>query len=379
MHIVQALVSLSLGGSELVATELAENHRRLGHRVTVIAAHGPLQDRVLAAGAEFLEWPIGKKSLTTLAGIGRLANWLRDTQPDVLHVHSRLPAWVCRLALRRLPAAQRPAFVTSVHGHYSVNRYSAVMASGDRVIAVSDHIRDYTLRNYPGTAPERVVTVHGGTSPVDFPFGHRPSEAWWQNTFHEFPELRGKRLLCLPGRLSRYKGHGVFIELLAALSREFPEVHGIIIGKAKPGSRFRSELEGLAERSGIGERLTFTGARLDMRDWLAASGLVFSLCSDPPEAFGRTVPEALRLGVPVIGWNHGGVQETLAAMFPEGAVIPDDAADLWAKTRAFLRQPPKVQPSNAFLLEDSMQKTLQVYQSLRPALQTTPGGGVNPP
>jgi glycosyltransferase involved in cell wall biosynthesis len=366
MHIVQALVSLNLGGSELVATELAESHRRLGHRVTVIAAHGPLQDRVLAAGAEFLEWPIGRKSLTTLAGIGRLANWLAEQQPDVLHVHSRLPAWVCRLALRRLPAGQRPAFVTSMHGHYSVNRYSAVMASGDRVIAVSDHIRDYTLRNYPGTAPDRVVTVHGGTSPEDFPFGHRPSEAWWRNTCHEFPHLRGKRLLCLPGRLSRYKGHGVFIELLAAISREFPDVHGIIIGKTKPGSRFRGELEGLAARSGIADRLTFTGTRLDMRDWLAASSLVFSLCSDPPEAFGRTVPEALRLGVPVIGWNHGGVQETLAAMFPEGAVTPDDVEELWARTRAFLREPPKVLPSTAFLLEDSMQKTLQVYQSLRP-------------
>ncbi|MDZ4728380.1 MAG: glycosyltransferase [Xanthomonadales bacterium] len=364
MHIVQVLVSLNLGGSELVATELTESHRRLGHRVTVIAAHGPLQQRVLAAGAEYLEWPIGKKSLVTLAGIGRLARWLQQNPADVLHVHSRLPAWICRMALRKLPIEQRPAFVTSMHGHYSVNRYSAVMASGDRVIAVSEHIRDYTLRNYPGVQPEQIVTVYGGTSPKEFPYGHEPSDEWLQNTFNEFPELRGKRLLCLPGRLSRYKGHGVFIELLAALRNEFPDVHGLVIGTARKGSRLRSELEGLAERSGVLQQLTFTGARTDMRDWLAASSIVFSLCSDPPEAFGRTVPEALRLGVPVIGWNHGGVQETLAAMFPQGAVFPDNPLDLLEKTRAFLRQTPTVEPSQAFLLEDSMQKTLQVYQSL---------------
>jgi glycosyltransferase involved in cell wall biosynthesis len=364
MHIVQALVSLNLGGSELVATELAESHSRLGHRVTVIAAHGPLEQRVLAAGATHLDWPIGKKSLVTLAGIGRLANWLRENPADVLHVHSRLPAWICRLALRQLPANQRPAFVTSMHGHYSVNRYSAVMASGDRVIAVSEHIRDYTLRNYPGVDAARVVTVHGGTSPDEFPFGHQPSDQWWQNTLNEFPELRGKRLLCLPGRLSRYKGHGVFVELLATLRQEFPDVHGVVIGQAKKGSRYRSELEGLAERSGVLSQLTFTGARTDMRDWLAACDIVYSLCSDPPEAFGRTVPEALRLGVPVIGWNHGGVAETLAAMFPQGAVSPDNGAELLQRTRSFLRQAPGVLPSNAFLLEDSMQKTLQVYQSL---------------
>jgi glycosyltransferase involved in cell wall biosynthesis len=251
-----------------------------------------------------------------------------------------------------------------MHGHYSVNRYSAVMASGERVIAVSEHIRDYTLRNYAGTRPERVITVHGGTSPLDFPFGHKPADDWYQKTFNEFPELRDKRLLCLPGRLARYKGHSIFIELLAALRSEFPDIHGLIIGNAKRGSRYRSELEGLAERSGVLQQLTFSGARVDMRDWMAASHIVFSLCSDPPEAFGRTVTEALRLGVPVIGWNHGGVQETLAAMFPQGAVRPDDPSELLARARQFLRQRPVVGTSEAFLLEDSMLKTLQVYESL---------------
>lgn len=364
MHIVQALVSLNLGGSELVATELAASHVQLGHKVTVIAAHGPLQQRVLDAGAEHLDWPIGKKSLVTLAGIGRLERWLQQNQPDILHVHSRLPAWICRLALRRLPQQQRPAFVTSMHGHYSVNRYSAVMASGDRVLAVSQHIHDYTLRNYPGVAAERVITVYGGTSPKDFPYGYQPSAEWFQATYNEFPELRGKRWLCLPGRLSRYKGHGVFIELLAQVCKEHPDVQGVIIGNARQGSRYRSELEGLAARSGVLQQLTFTGSRLDIRDWMAASSVVFSLCSDPPEAFGRTVPEALRLGIPVIGWNHGGVQEVLAEMFPAGAVVPDDPHDLLHKTRQFLAQQPKVEDSSAFLLDDSMRRTLDVYQSL---------------
>lgn len=364
MHVVQALVSLDLGGSELVATELAEHCAARGHRVTVIATGGPLEARIRAAGAEYLPWPIGRKRLATLSYVGRLADWLAAEQPDVLHVHSRLPAWICWLALRRLPAGRRPAFVTSMHGHYSVNRYSAIMARGDRVIAVSRQIRDYTLRNYPMARPERVVTIHGGTSPVEFPYGHRPAAEWFARTYAEFPELRGKRLLCLPGRLSRYKGHSDFIELIAALAPEFPDIHGVVIGQARPGSRYRSELEGLAERLGVLQRFTFTSARLDMRDWLAACTVVFSLCSDPPEAFGRTVPEALHLGVPVIGWNHGGVAEVLAAMFPRGALAPNDAAGLLTRAREFLRAPPRVPPSSAFLLEDSLRRTEELYRSL---------------
>lgn len=371
MHIAQALVSLNLGGSELVATELSEYLARAGHRVTVISAGGPLEQRVDAGGASRLQWAIGKKSPLTLLYIGHLAQWLRQERPDVLHAHSRLPAWICLLAIRRLSAHERPVFITSMHGHYSVSRYSAVMAKGDRVIAVSDHIHDYTLRNFPVKDPGHVVTIHGGTSPESFPYLHKPDDAWFSRTFAEFPQLRNKRLLCLPGRLSRYKGHALFIELMAALAADHPDVHAIIVGQARPGSRYRSELEGLAERSGILDRLTFTGARLDMRDWLAASSIVFSLCSDPPEAFGRTVPEALRLGVPVIGWNHGGVQEVLARMFPSGAVTPDDPLDLLTRTREFLDRPPRVPPSDAFLLEDSMRSTLELYQSVR----RTPGSG----
>jgi len=363
VHLVQVLVSLNLGGSELVAVELCEHARALGHRVTVIAADGPLGDRVRGSGAELLDWPIGRKRLGTLKLVGRLSAWLQKQQPDLLHVHSRLPAWICRLALRPLTAVQRPAFVTTVHGHYSVSRYSAIMASGDRIIAVSDHIRDYTLHNYPGTPPEHVITVHGGVSHRAFPHGHRPSPDWYQQVYADHPELQGRRWICLPGRLSRYKGHSDFIELLSLLRPDVPELHGVVVGDARPGSRYRDELEGLAERYGVLDRITFTQARMDMRDWMAASEIVYSLCADPPEAFGRTVPEALHLGVPVIGWDHGGVQETLAVLFPRGAVPPGDRGTLLRRSLEFLRQRPAVPPNPAFGLTESMENTMAVYRA----------------
>jgi len=364
VHVVQVLVSLNLGGSELVAVELAEFCMAAGHRVTVIAANGPLGSRVRSSGAEHLDWAVGRKRLGTLRYIAKLRNWVAQQQPDIVHVHSRLPAWICRLALGRLDTTLRPAFVTSMHGHYSVTRYSAVMASGDRVIAVSEHIRDYTLENYPGTEPERVIAVHGGVSRRVFVNGYQPPRDWRENVCREFPELQDRRWICLPGRLSRYKGHADFIELVASLLPQAPDIQGVVVGQARPGSRYRDELEGLAERYGILERITFTQARMDIREWLSASEIVYSLCADPPEAFGRTVPEALHLGVPVIGWNHGGVRETLAAMFPQGAVTPGDRGALLALSLQFLRNRPAVPPSDAFGLHESMEKTMAVYRSV---------------
>ena len=364
MHVVQALVSLGIGGSEMVAVETTEFLRANGHRVTVIAANGPLVKRVNAAGADFLDWPIGRKRLGTLSYIRQLRSWLLENQVDLVHAHSRLPAWICYLALRKLPADKRPVFVTSMHGQYSVSSYSAIMARGDHVIAVSNHIRNYTLKNYLPPDSPQLHTIYGGTSRSDFPYGYKPSTEWLQSTYTEFPELKNKRMLLLPGRLSRYKGHATLIELLAALTSEYDDIHAVILGEAKPGSRYIDELEGLAQRHGVSDRLTFCGMRIDMWDWMAASTVVFNLCSDPPEAFGRTMPEALSMGVPVIAWNHGGIKEILRKMYPFGAVQADNFAALVQRTGIFLQQTPMVGKSDAFSLEASMDQTMNLYHSV---------------
>lgn len=364
MHVLQALAALSVGGSEWVVVELTEALTAAGHRVTVLGAGGPLAERVRACGAHHLDWPVGRKRLDTLRYIRRLRGWLAEQRPDVVHAHSRLPAWVAHRALAGLPPSQRPRFVTSVHGQYSVSPYSAIMARGERVVAVSEFMRRHTVEHYPRTDPDRVITIHGGIDRARFPHGHRPGEDWFESVHREFPALDGVRWLCLPARLSRYKGHAAFVRLLARLRREHPDVHGVIVGGGRQGSRVARELDALAREQGVEHRVTFTGARLDIREWLAASAIVFNLTRNPPEAFGRTVLEALSLGRPVLAWDHGGVAEILAAMFPAGAVAPGDVDALCNKADRFLREPPAVPASDAFSLRGSMQAHIALYEQL---------------
>jgi len=362
MHVVQALAALNLGGSELVSTELSEFLVREGHQVTVIAADGLVGPRLRACGAAHIDWPIGKKRISTLAYIKRMSRWLEAEKPAIVHVHSRFPAWICWKAVQRLQS--RPAFITTMHGHYSVSLYSSVMARGARTIAVSEHIRNYTLQNYPSAQPDNIVTIHGGVSRTDFPYGHCPPPGWRAYAEAEFPALRGKRWLLLPGRVTRWKGHVDFMQLVAALKQDFPDLHGVIAGGCRAGSRYQAELESLADKTGIGESITFTGDRMDIREWMSSAEIVFNLSNDPPEAFGRTVLESLSLGRPMIAWNHGGAAEILARMFPGGAVRPLDFRELERRTRQFLAQAPMVEPSQAFTLEESMHKHLAVYQAV---------------
>jgi glycosyltransferase involved in cell wall biosynthesis len=373
MHIVQALAALSVGGSELVAAELTEYLKRQGEQVTVLGAPGPLSRRVQEAGAQCLAWPVDRKRPATLAYVWRIRRWVLENQPDLIHVHSRLPALLINWALRGLPVPQRPVLVCSMHGHYSVSSYSAMMAKGDAVIAVSEAIQRYTLHNYP-VEPERVHLIHGGASHQDFPFGYRPDAEWMAGVTREFPELEGKRWICLPGRLSRYKGHEEFIHLVSGLVADYPRLHGVVVGAGRSGSRYRDQLEGLAEREGVSGRITFTGVRHDIREWMAASELVLNLCNDPPEAFGRTILEALYLGRPVVAWNHGGVAEILSRMYPFGAVPPGNVGALRAQTSTFLHRAPPVDATDAFPLSESMGRTHELYQRLLGARAAKRGG-----
>ncbi len=352
MHVVQVLAALGLGGSELVATELTEFLRRHGHQVTVIAAAGPLGARIQAAGAQHLDWPIGKKRLATLRLVQRLRTWLQHNPTDIIHVHSRFPALIVMLAVRGM--RQPPAVVSSMHGHYSVNRYSAIMARADAVIAVSEHIRQYTLQHYPQISARCVHTVYGGVDASQFPYQHQPSSAWLERTHEEFPLLRGQRLLLMPGRLTQWKGHQSFLQLLRLVHDHGEPVHGVIVGGGRTGSAYQRTLQRQLRRLGLEQCVTMTGARHDMANWYAIADIVYNLSDRPPEAFGRTVLEALSIGTPVLAWDQGGPAEQLRQLFPFGLVPTHDMDTLRDKTLQLLLQPRRVAASTAFSLDTSM-------------------------
>lgn len=364
LSVVQVLPSLHSGGVERGTLEVARALVAAGHRSFVISAGGRLVQALVAAGSEHVTMTLGRKSPLTLLRVSLLRRWLREHPVDILHVRSRLPAWIAWLAWRGLPAEQRPRFVTTVHGLYSVNRYSAIMTRGERVIAVSDTARRYILQRYPGVDPARVVTIHRGVDRADFPFGFRPDADWLHAWQAQYPRLAGRRVLTLPGRLTRLKGHEEFIDLVAALTAQGMDVHGLVVGDLDPRRKhYIGELQRRVRDRGLTECITFTGQRADMREIYAVSDLVLSL-SSKPESFGRTVLEALSLGVPVLGYDHGGVGEILATMYPPGRVPRGDTAGLAQRARALLEHPRAVAQSDAYSLSAMLEQTLALYREL---------------
>ena len=365
LTVLQVLPDLNGGGVERGTLEIAGELVRRGHRSLVISAGGRLVDSLEQAGSQHINWPIGKKSPWTAGYVLRLRSLLRREQVDVLHVRSRVPAWVCWLAWKSLPKSARPRFVTTVHGFYNVSRFSEIMASGEAVIAVSRSIANYIRTSYPRTDASRISVVPRGIDPREFPRGLTLTADWQQCWASEFPETSGRQWLTLAGRLTRLKGHEDFLQMLVELRRLGHDIHGLIVGDADPRrAGYADELRRRVTELGLSDRVTFTGHRADIREIYAASRAVFSL-STQPESFGRTVLEALALGTPVIGYDHGGVGEILHDLYPLGATPLSDIPQLVLRTSELLSGDRQLVPAfSQYRLADALAQEVDLYEQL---------------
>lgn len=361
LTVVQVLPALESGGVERGTLEVARYLAQQGHRSIVISAGGRLVTQLEAEGSEHITWPIGSKSLLTLRLIPRLRRFIEDNHIDIVHVRSRFPAWITFLAWKSLPASSRPRFITTVHGRYSVSRYSRIMTQGEQVIVVSEMIRDYVLKHYP-VQQNRLRLNYRGIDPASFPYGYKPDKAWLSQWYEDFPQSRGKNLLTLPGRITRWKGQLDFINLIDQLRHKHPAIHGLIVGEVKADKTgFQQELEQEIKRRNLQNYISFTGHRQDVREVMALSSIVLSF-STQAEAFGRTTLEALSLGIPVIAYAHGGVAEQLAEILPAGQIAGGDVEQAVKLAERWLQQPPVVPDSHPFQLDTMLKTTLSVYQ-----------------
>jgi glycosyltransferase involved in cell wall biosynthesis len=364
LTILQILPALESGGVERGTLEIGKYLVEHGHRSLVMSGGGRMVEQLTREGSEHFTWPVGQKSLWTLRLVPRLRRFLIEQKVDILHARSRVPGWIAYLAWRGMNPATRPRFVTTVHGMYGVNRYSRVMMQGEHMIAVSNTVRDYILREYPDTPPWRIQVIHRGVDGQAYPHGWKPDPVWQQAFFAQFQNAAGKQVLTLPGRITRLKGHEDFIELVARLKRRGLPVHGLIVGGASSSKqRYLQKLRYRVRSMGLGADISFAGQRDDLKNILAISNLVLSL-STQPESFGRTTLEALRLGVPTAGYDHGGVGEILRTLYPDGLLPLGDIDAATQRIAGLLQQPGTVPDGDFYPLSNMLSKTLELYEQL---------------
>jgi glycosyltransferase involved in cell wall biosynthesis len=334
--VLQVLPRLETGGVERVVVELTEAVARTGARALVASAPGRLVGLVERAGGQHIPLALDTRDPLRLAwNADLLARLIRRHGVSLIHAHSRAPAFAARAAARRCAIS----FVTTYHGAYSEGlplkrRYNAVMASGDRVIAVSDFIAEM-VRARHRTGPDRLRVVPGGVDTALFnPDAVSDARVIALARNWHLPD--GAPTIMLPARLTGWKGQLVLIEAMARLRNR--EAIGIFLGGAQGRDAYVRELRAQARREGVADRIFFAGDCADMPAALMLADLVVN-ASTEPEAFGRTIVEAQAMRRLTIATDHGAASETILQGETGWRTPPGDAGALAEALDAALALP----------------------------------------
>lgn len=363
MKILQILPALNQGGVEYYVLENCAHIATYANSY-VISSGGRLVSRLEQAGSTHFTLPIEKKRVRSLLQIGKLARLINEIEPDIIHIHSRLQAWLVHFALKRVKTC--PHIVTTVHGFNSISRYSEQMLKADRVIVVSKALENYLINAYPRADVKRFAIITQGIDPTIF---HRNVTV--PDAMHARLQTLGiteqDQILLLAGRITRIKGIPLVIELIAKLKANgITHIKALIVGGYDARNRaFYEEMKALIAAKGLTKSILWYGTCDEMAAIYTRANITLSLTTKP-ESYGRTVLEALACGTPVIGFNYGGVGENLSRFYSNGAIRPHHLPTLYDKTLEILAIP-KAQAQIAPITDTialSQEKLRDLYQSL---------------
>tara|TARA_A100001388_G_scaffold266154_1_gene238958 strand:- start:1240 stop:2319 length:1080 start_codon:yes stop_codon:yes gene_type:complete len=356
MKVLQILPQLNIGGVERGTLDLSKALIQNGHDAFVISGGGILVNELEKSGATHYEMPVHIKSLKTLFLAKKLSEKILSINPDIVHIRSRMPAWVNYRAFKKLQ--NKPVLVSTFHGLYSFPIYSKVMSFVDHTIAISNTVESYIIQNYD-LEKKDITIIPRGCDPNTFNnVSIDPKEK--DDLLNEFPQIKGKKVLTIPGRITKWKGIAEFIQLMSLLDNSY---HGLVVGPiAKSKKRYFNKLLEKVSSLNLDNKITFTGSRRDISNIYKISDIVYNL-SQTPEPFGRTMIEAIACGTKVVGWNHGGASEILKKLFPQGLVDLDEMEKL-RDTTVKIANSSSTPHENTFTAERMTDSTIDLYNKL---------------
>jgi glycosyltransferase involved in cell wall biosynthesis len=240
--------------------------------------------------------------------------------------------------------------------------YGRTSRLADRLIAVSEEVREYQLR-YTFIPPEKIVTIDNGVDMRRFDGKEEAGRA----VRAEFGIAPDAPLVGMIGRLTEQKDHATFLQAVGHIRAALPKTRFLVVGDGP----LRENLIEQARSLKLDDAVIFAGLRSDIPAVMAALDvLVFS---SRWEGLPVTLLEGMAAAKPVVSTAVGGVPGVVgegesALLVPAGmasvladAVVrvlrdPALAQKLSALARARVRE--------KYSLDSMLDRTLALYEEL---------------
>ena len=343
MKTLQLVPAMEQGGVERGVVEVNRALVAHGWENVVVSAGGRLAEQIVADGGRHVELDVKSKNpLTYLWRASRLRKVLESERPDAVCAHSRVPAWLFVRANRRLGIP----WISFAHGANSISRYSAVMTRGDLVVTPSNFIADHLKRGY-GISGERIRVIPRAidrdrfdVDALDREFMEAKRKEWG---------IDGKFVVMGLGRITQLKGYDTLIRAVHA-ANEMQSQGGhagrvtlqkpyklVIVGEAEALRKdVESDLRLLVKALDMEGLVTFAGNQRKVAECLSLANVVVSSNTVKPEAFGRSMAEALAIGKPVVAKAFGGALDIVEDGV-NGALVPANVPHGEAEVAAFAK------------------------------------------
>lgn len=360
MKIVQILPELNEGGVERGVVELNREYTNKGINSFVISAGGKLENQIDLDSGKHIKFDVCSKNILTLISrVIKLRKILKELKPDIIHVRSRVPAWLVYFANKSL----KIKVVSTVHGFNSVSFYSKIMTNADAVICVSNSIKEYIQKHY-NTDSKKITVIPRGIDLELFNLNNIDKD--FIVNFEEEYNLSDKFIVSSVGRVTQLKDYETFIKAISLVKKDIPNIKALIVGGVRSDKEdYLNLLKKLIKELDLEENVIFTGSQNKIAEIYALSDVVVS-SSKKPESFGRAVAESIALNTPVVATNHGGVKDIICenenGFFFEVGDEKELAKKIIKSKKLSFDGYNYI--SNNFSLENMLDKNIDVYEGI---------------
>ena len=321
IRLLKFITDFNIGGTERQILNLVKglDPARYDLEMACFRRTGPFFKEFAARRIPLSEY--NTKSLYNLTAIReqlKFAAHLRRNRVQVVHAYG-FYANVFAIAPARLAGV--PVVVASFRDtgdHLTplqrrVQKVMCLMA--DCILANAEAVKERLLTE--GYDRQKIQVIHNGI--VASRYNKRAKDG---RLHREFGLPRDAPLVGVFSRLIQNKGIEYFLEAVKICAARAPKARFLIVG----GGFHKDELEKQAAALGMGDRLIFTGFRLDVPDIL--SEVTISVLPSLSEGLSNALLESMAAGVPVVATRVGGNPEAMEEGVTGLLVPPADALSL---------------------------------------------------